>query len=256
MRFSAVTILLVATLGAARAHAQPITAAGEPAQLDVRVAGERSIRITLKPVSFKEDFPVNPAVVAAQYPAPALSLREITRPVRKKVGALSVDVRPNPLTLRITNDAGALVQELVFENDGNLSFTLDDQPVLGMGEGGPLPEQGKPWREHPVQFDRRGRLDAMQPRWQADMYGSRNPVAMLLGTGGWGLFVAAPWGRSISASPTAASSSPGSPATPTACRRTSATSSRRWPRACRRRTPSCPGCTTSSSSTPPIRRRR
>ena len=30
----------------------------------------------------------------------------------------------------------------------------------------------------------------MEPRWQADMYGSRNPVAMLLGTGGWGLFVA------------------------------------------------------------------
>ena len=115
--------------------------------------------------------------------------------MRRKVGALSVEVRPNPLTLRITNDAGALVQEIVFENDGTLSFRLDDHPVLGMGEGGPLPEKGKPWREQPVQFDRRGQLDTMQPRWQADMYGSRNPVAMLLGTGGWGLFVAAPWGQ-------------------------------------------------------------
>jgi alpha-glucosidase/alpha-D-xyloside xylohydrolase len=46
-----------------------------------------------------------------------------------------------------------------------------------------------------VQFDRRGQLDPMQPRWQADMYGSRNPAAMLLGTSGWGLFVAAPWGQ-------------------------------------------------------------
>ena len=64
-----------------------------------------------------------------------------------------------------------------------------------MGEGGPRPEKGKPWREQPVQFDRRGQLDTMQPRWQADMYGSRNPVAMLLGTGGWGLFVATPWGQ-------------------------------------------------------------
>ena len=27
------------------------------------------------------------------------------------------------------------------------------------------------------------------------MYGSRNPVAMLLGTSGWGMFVAAPWGQ-------------------------------------------------------------
>ena len=85
------------------------------------------------------------------------------------------------------------MQELVFEADGRVSFKLDGQPVLGMGEGGPRPERGRPWREQPVQFDRRGALDTMEPRWQSDMYGSRNPVAMLLGTGGWGLFVAAPW---------------------------------------------------------------
>jgi alpha-glucosidase (family GH31 glycosyl hydrolase) len=189
------TALLLVSLGAAGAQAQPITAAGQPAQLDVRAAGEHSIRVTLKPVSVKEDFPVNPALVARSYPSPVLSLREVTRPVRRRVGALSVDLRPNPLTLRVTNTAGALVQEIVFENDGSLSFKLDDHPVLGMGEGGPLPEKGKPWREQPVQFDRRGQLDTMQPRWQADMYGSRNPAAMLLGTGGWGLFVAAPWGQ-------------------------------------------------------------
>jgi alpha-glucosidase/alpha-D-xyloside xylohydrolase len=33
----------------------------------------------------------------------------------------------------------------------------------------------------------------MQPRWQSDAYGSRNPVPMLIGTGGWAIFVAAPW---------------------------------------------------------------
>ena len=44
----------------------------------MRAAGERSIRITLKPVSVKEDFPVNPAIVDRKYPPPALSLREIT----------------------------------------------------------------------------------------------------------------------------------------------------------------------------------
>jgi alpha-glucosidase/alpha-D-xyloside xylohydrolase len=188
-------ILLAAALGAARLDAQSITAAGAPAQLDVRAAGERSIRITLKPVGFTEAFPASPAVVARRYPSPALSLREVTRPVRATIGALSVEVRPGPLTLRLTNHAGAVVQEIVFENDGSLSFRLDDAPVLGLGEGGPLPGKGTPWREQPVQFDRRGQLDTMQPRWQSDMYGSRNPVAMLLGTGGWGLFVAAPWGQ-------------------------------------------------------------
>ena len=87
------------------------------------------------------------------------------------------------------------MQEVVFETDGTLSFKLDEHPVLGMGEGGPRPQPGTPWRQQAVQFDRRGQLDTMQPRWQADMYGSRNPVAMMLGTSGWGMFVAAPWGQ-------------------------------------------------------------
>ena len=172
--------------------AGPITAAGQPAQLDIRAAGEHSIRVTLKPIGFAGDFPFTPAVTERSYPAPAVSLRDITAPATAKVGTLRVDVRPNPLTVVVTNAAGQPVQTLVFEPDGNLSFGLDG-PVLGMGEGGPLPAPGSPWRSHAVQFDRRGQLDLMEPRWQADMYGSRNPAAMLLGTGGWGLFVATPW---------------------------------------------------------------
>ena len=41
----------------------------------------------------------------------------------------------------------------------------------------------------------RGQVHRMQPRWQSDAYGSWNPVAMLVGTGGWGLFIATPWGQ-------------------------------------------------------------
>ena len=177
------------------AVAQPITSAGEPAQLDVRVAGDASIRVTLKPLSFKNTFPDNPAIAERAYPAPALSLRELSSPVSRRIGSLTVDVRKDPLTLSVKNSAGQPVQEIVFEQDGTVSFRLDEHPVLGMGEGGPRPAPGTPWRQQPVQFDRRGQLDTMQPRWQADMYGSRNPAAMLLGTGGWGLFVAAPWGQ-------------------------------------------------------------
>ena len=113
--------------------------------------------------------------------------------MQRTIGALAVEVRANPLTVLVKDAAGRLVQQVMFENDGTASFTLDDQPVLGMGEGGPRPEAGTPWREQPVQFDRRGKLDTMEPRWQSDMYGSRNPVAMLFGTAGWGLFVATPW---------------------------------------------------------------
>ncbi len=194
MRFVRQVAMTAALLSyAAVAQGQSITAAGQPAQLDVRAAGDRSIRVTLKPIAFTGHFPDNPAIAGRAYPAPALSLREITGPVRKSVGRLDVEVRPHPLTLTVKRAGGTLVQEVVFEEGGNLSFKLDDQPVLGMGEGGPKPAPGRPWREQPVQFDRRGQLDAMEPRWQSDMYGSRNPVAMLLGTAGWGLFVAAPW---------------------------------------------------------------
>lgn len=173
--------------------AQQITAAGQPAQLDIRPAGEKSVRVTLKPLSFRENFPYTPAVVDKPYAAPIISLRQIEKSVKRKVGTLNVEVLPLPLTVVVTTANGDEVQRLVFGDDGNLSFRLDDQPVLGMGEGGPRPERGTAWRTQAIQFDRRGKMDSMQPRWQADAYGSRNPVAMLVGTKGWGLFVATPW---------------------------------------------------------------
>ena len=188
--------LLAFVLTADRAAtAQQITAAGQPAQLDVRVAGDESIRVTLRPLSFKNDFPENPALAARTYPSPALSVREVARPLQRRVGKLNVEIRPGPLTLVVRNAAGQLIQEVVFADDGTLSFKLDEHPVLGLGEGGPRPQKGENWRQQSVQFDRRGALDTMEPRWQSDMYGSRNPVAMLLGTSGWGMFVATPWGQ-------------------------------------------------------------
>lgn len=172
-----------------------LTTAGQPAELAIRPAGIHSLRLTLKPVSMPAEFPATPAVVDRRYPGPAIRLRSVTRPVRATIGAFRVDVTPAPLTVTVRRRSGQVVQRLVFQDDGSLAFQLDDQPVLGLGEGGPRPAPGTPWREQPVQFDRRGGLDTMEPRWQSDMYGSRNPVAMLFGTSGWGLFIPTPWGQ-------------------------------------------------------------
>ncbi len=188
LQLSAFAILL-----AAPSQAQQITTTGQPAQLEIRPAGESSVRVTLKPLSFAADFPFTPALAERRNAAPALRVRQITQPLSRKIGQLTVEVRPDPLTIVLTRADGSRLQELFFQPDGNVQFALGDAPVLGMGEGGPRPEQGTPWRQQPVQFDRRGKLDLMEPRWQADMYGSRNPSAMLLGTDGWGLFVATPW---------------------------------------------------------------
>lgn len=173
--------------------AQQIMTAQQPARLDIREAGANSIRITLKPLSFSEEFPFTPALAERKYSSATISLKELRATVKKRVGNLNVEVRPSPLTVVVTNMAGDILQQLTFREDGKLSFLLDDQPVLGMGEGGPKPERGVNWRTLPIEFDRRGRFHNMQPRWQSDAYGSRNPAAVLIGTRGWGLFVATPW---------------------------------------------------------------
>jgi len=190
----AVVIALGVCAFAATGHAAEIKANQEPAQLDIRAAGEHSIRVTLKPLSVEPEFPFTPALAEREYPAPAIRLRQITEAVKAKVGALNVEVQPSPLTIVVTTANGQPIQKIVFEDNGSLSFAIGGQPVLGMGEGGPPLPRGN-FRTLPIEFDRRGRLEDMRPRWQSDAYGSRNPVAMMVGTAGWGLFIATPWGQ-------------------------------------------------------------
>ena len=191
-----ITILAASALlsvSVAGRQAAPITTAGQPARLDIRVAGDHSLRITLKPTSFKGDFPATPAVMTRSWAAPAISLQSLAGRIERAVGRFRVVLEPSPLRVTVLGAGGRVIQALRYEADGPLTFDVGDGPVLGMGEGGPRPARGTPWREQPVQFDRRGALDTMEPRWQADMYGSRNPAAVLFGTSGWGLFVATPW---------------------------------------------------------------
>lgn len=177
-----------------------IRVAGRPATLEVRESGESSVRVTLRPVDFKEDFSHIPALAEKEYPEPAISLGSLSGPVKKQVGNLYVEVSPAPLTLTVTNATGELVQVLSFLENGRLTFKRDGQPVLGLGEGGPdskvnstIPEPEEEWLSQEVEFDRQGRLMKMEPRPQGGAYGSRNPVPMIVGTEGWGLFIAAPW---------------------------------------------------------------
>jgi hypothetical protein len=184
--------VLVGALVVSTAAAGEIRTNDEPAQLDIRAAGGHSIRVTLKPLAFEQDFPFTPALAEREYAPPVIRLREITAAVKARVGGLDVEVRDSPLTI-IASAGGRPIQTLTFQEDGSLAFGLGGQPVLGLGEGGPLPRGN--FRTLPIEFDRRGRLHNMRPRWQSDAYGSRNPVALLIGTEGWGLFIATPWGQ-------------------------------------------------------------
>jgi len=166
-----------------------------PGILEVRQAGEHGVRITMKPDEYREDLPYTPVLAEREYPLPFINLSGIQGIVRKRAGNMVVEVHPDPLTVVVINNEGITIQAITFNENGNLSFLLDDSPVLGMGEGGPRPERGSNWRSLPVEFDRRGRFHNMQPRWQSDAYGSRNPVPLLIGTGGWALYFTSPWGR-------------------------------------------------------------
>jgi alpha-glucosidase (family GH31 glycosyl hydrolase) len=200
----------------AAGQAAEIRVNNQPAQLDIRAAGAASIRVTLKPISFKPDFPFTPALAERAYAAPSISLREISAAVKAQVGSLHVEVLPDPLTIVATTSGGKPIQHIVFQDDGNLSFKIGGQPVLGMGEGGPLPRGN--FRTQPIEFDRRGRFEDMRPRWQSDAYGSRNPVALLIGTEGWGLFIATPWGQVDLRDPSRGVFSPWQPPMPAAPR--------------------------------------
>jgi alpha-glucosidase/alpha-D-xyloside xylohydrolase len=167
------------------------------AQLDIRAAGKTGVRVTIRPLDFKDEFPYTPALVERDYPKPVISLRRLDsafKPARAKVGALNVIVQSKPLSVLVARPDGKLVQKIAFGPGGVMSFDLDDQPVLGLGEGGPT-QQRNSWLKDKVEFDRRGRLHSMNPRYGVFAYGSRNPVALMVGTSGWGLFIAAPWGQ-------------------------------------------------------------
>jgi alpha-glucosidase (family GH31 glycosyl hydrolase) len=193
MRIPSRLYLILLVMAYSPLQAQQLTTNNQPARLNIRAAGERSIRITLKPESYKADFPVTPALVDRQYAAPAISITSLSAPIAKRIGQYNVQVNPDPLTITVTDAKDFLVQQVTFGDSGKLFFKIGDAPILGMGEGGPRPERGSNWRSLPVEYDRRGRYHNMQPRWQADAYGSRNPVPLLIGTDGWAIFVAAPW---------------------------------------------------------------
>jgi alpha-glucosidase/alpha-D-xyloside xylohydrolase len=173
--------------------ATPLSLGGS--QLDIRAAGEAAVRVTIRPIDSKQEFPYTPALIQREYPQPIITLQKLdsnfkTRTAR--VGHLTVEVTAKPLTVLVTTSDNKPVQKITFTPDGKMSFVLDGHPVLGLGEGGP--QQSDNWQDDKVEFDRRGRAHVLQPRYDTKAYGSRSPVALLAGTGGWGLFVATPWG--------------------------------------------------------------
>lgn len=189
--FSIISIVIILLSSCRCSRNQHLEFSSQYMQLQIRSAGEKSLRVSLIPINKDKRLQNNPVLTDIEYRDPGITISAISHLIEKEVGSFVVNILPEPLRVIVYSREGNLIQELTFSEDGLLAFKLDEYPVLGMGEGGP--GMGGEWRNEKIEFDRRGRLHKMEPRWQANAYGSRNPVALLAGTGGWGLFVASPW---------------------------------------------------------------
>ena len=176
-------------------NADEIRSGGGPGRLSISVAGDDSIRVTLMPRSSAAMAPFSPSLVHGEPQLPLLSLLKLENEIIKKVGSFMVTVSPNPLSIDVKNESGKHIQTITFEQDGSLTFDKSNAPILGLGEGGPQPVGRGDWRNKDIQFDRNGSYHQMIPRWETNAYGSRNPVGCLIGTEGWGIFIATPWGQ-------------------------------------------------------------
>jgi hypothetical protein len=100
-------------------------------QLEIRPAADNSIRITLTPT--KGELPFTPALAERKYGNPVISIPKGQSVKKTKVGNLYVEVFSDKI--EVSNSKGQTIQQLSFLDDGRLSFSIDDHPVLGMGEG-------------------------------------------------------------------------------------------------------------------------
>ena len=151
------------------------------ADLTLRPSGEHGVQITTGNKIAEQR--LNPALLEQSAAGSGVRLKDGEEKSNVPIGQMLVTVTANPLKVRVADQKGRLVQELEFGERGSISFLLGDGPVLGLGEGAD-------------QFDRRGanyRLINGQ-RDRLATLGTRVFSPFLLGTSGWAMFIASPYG--------------------------------------------------------------
>src|SRR5688572_14758699 len=112
--------------GSCWAHAQQLMVAGRPSQLTIRKVGQKSLRITLKPINYLKDFPSSPALVERKYGTPIVSIKD-GKSLTANSGNFKITIKQNPLSIRITDRQGRQIQNLDFTNEGNLVFQTNNE---------------------------------------------------------------------------------------------------------------------------------
>jgi alpha-glucosidase/alpha-D-xyloside xylohydrolase len=166
---------------------EPLLSVGStPVELGIANVSARTVRITIQPVRAGKVQPLEQdgALVENGWGPALAQIRSLGGPRTVRSGNLTISVSPRPIGIRIEG-AGRVVQEIgIDEGSADLSFNIAGGHLLALGQGGP-------------QFDRRGHVDSMvsgQGGYELATHGARVPIQFLIGTGGWGLIVHAPFG--------------------------------------------------------------
>src|SRR5690242_6729429 len=118
-----------------------IQVAGRPVEISITTISPETVRISAQPIqngTVVPPIPVDGALVQESWGAPVARLRTLEAARTVKSGDLTVQLSPNPLTIRIQAKDGRLIQELRPDPaTGILSFEIGDAPVLCLGQGGP-----------------------------------------------------------------------------------------------------------------------
>src|SRR5262249_19552020 len=167
-------------LGAAAAALTAPARALAAKEIEIHVAPVSANTFRLTVFGESKQVPDDGCLVQSSWGAPIATLRADSKAQTVKAGGVAIEFAPDPLRFRIAG-----VQELkVDPESGVLSFQTGTAPILGLGEGGPG-------------FDRRGNSDRMrsgQGGYQLRTFGGKVPIAWLIGTGGWAMFVHTPYG--------------------------------------------------------------
>jgi alpha-glucosidase (family GH31 glycosyl hydrolase) len=183
-------LIMSLIVGSADAIAQttPLRLAGQDVELAITEVSERTVRITLTPKETAQLLDAGPVLVPRSWPEPAFRATALPTGQTLNLNRRRVTIKPAPLTIEVASAAGKLVERLTFdESSAGVSFRLGAGPVLGLGGGG-------------AGFDRRGTFDAMNNGHRAGEYqifGSRVPIPLVIGTEGWALFFHRPFRASI-----------------------------------------------------------
>jgi alpha-glucosidase/alpha-D-xyloside xylohydrolase len=185
-RSAACLALAACLIPTAALSAGEVRYAGAAAELSVAAVSERTVEIVLAPLDDKgKAVPAPPSTAFVSFATdPKLRTKDLKDGQEVTAGKLVVKIKADPFTITVRGPGDQLVQEFTFGGDGALGFRTA-APVLGLGEGGPT-------------FDRRGHSYPMLNGQRAPLlatHGGTIPVPFLIGTDGWALFVAGPWGE-------------------------------------------------------------